>query len=176
MAPPRTHVRTMRGNGRLDASTLTVGVLFDSYETHVTPTKGISARKHDHRALEMVREYFGAHRAVASLDRRDWDGFIRDRRAGRIRPAGVKEAQAVRNWVVEQDLRLLLAVPHLILVWLLGVAWLVTSIVAWFAIVLNGEYPKGLYEFAVGVLRWSSNVEAYLLLLHDEYPPFTLHP
>jgi integrase len=101
---------TLRGGGRLDASRPSVGVLFDSYETHVTPTKGLSARKHDHRALEMMREYFGAHRAVASLDRRDWDGFIRDWRAGRARPAGVNEARMVRSRAVEQDLRLLLAV------------------------------------------------------------------
>jgi hypothetical protein len=76
----------------------------------VTPTKGVSARKHDRRALEMMRRYFGAHRPVASLDRRDWDGFIRDRRAGTIRPAGVDRPRPVRSRAIEQDLRLLLAV------------------------------------------------------------------
>ena len=70
--------------------------------------------------------------------------------------------------------RVILAVPHLVIVWLLGVAWFVTSVFAWFAILLTGKYPPGLYEFSVGVLRWSTNVEAYLLLLHDQYPPFTL--
>lgn len=103
---------TLRGTGRMDAASLTVGLLFDSYETHVTPTKGVSARKHDGRALEMMRRYFGQHRPVASLDRRDWDGFIRDRRAGRIRPAGVHDARPVRSRAVEQDLRLLLAVMN----------------------------------------------------------------
>ncbi len=82
----------LRVNGRTEGPELTVGLLFDSYEEHVTPTKGLSARKHDRRALEMFRRYFGAHRPVAGLDRRDWDGFIRDRRAGRIRPAGVRRA------------------------------------------------------------------------------------
>jgi hypothetical protein len=72
--------------------------------------------------------------------------------------------------------RILLAVPHLIAIWFLGIAWLVTSVIAWFAILFTGNYPAGLYEFAVGVLRWSTNVEAYLLLLHDEYPPFSLAP
>ena len=62
------------------------------------------------RALEMIRRHFGAHRPVAGLDRRDWDGFIRDRRAGRVRPAGVKEGRPVKARAVEQDLRLLLAV------------------------------------------------------------------
>ena len=58
----------------------------------------------------MFRRYFGAHRPVAGLDRRDWDGFIGDRRAGRVRPAGVKEGRPVRAPAVEQDLRLLPAV------------------------------------------------------------------
>ena len=70
--------------------------------------------------------------------------------------------------------RILLALPHLVMVWILGVAWLLTSVVAWFAILLTGRYPQALYEFAIGVLRWSTNVEAYLLLLHDEFPPFSL--
>jgi hypothetical protein len=51
-----------------------------------------------------------------------------------------------------------------------------TSIVAWFAILFTGRYPAGLYEFAVGVLCWDLRVEAYILLMRDEYPPFTLAP
>ena len=51
-----------------------------------------------------------------------------------------------------------------------------TSIVAWFAILFTGRYPAGLYEFAVGVLRWDMRVEAYLLLMRDEYPPFSMQP
>jgi Domain of unknown function (DUF4389) len=70
--------------------------------------------------------------------------------------------------------RLVLAIPHLLCVWLLGVAWCVATMVAWFAILLTGRYPEGLYPFSVGVLRWNTRVEAYLLLLHDEYPPFSL--
>lgn len=101
---------TLRGTGRSQAPALTVGALFDNYEAHVTPSKGASAAKHDKRALELVRRYLGAHRPVESLDRRDWDGFIRDRRAGRLRPAGIEEPKAVKNRAVEQDLRLLLAV------------------------------------------------------------------
>ena len=70
--------------------------------------------------------------------------------------------------------RLILAIPHLICVWVLGVAWFVSTVVAWCAILLTGRYPRGLYPFAVGVLRWNTRVEAYLLLLHDDYPPFSL--
>lgn len=70
--------------------------------------------------------------------------------------------------------RPILAIPHFIAVWALGFAWGVTTIIAWFAILFTGEYPRGLYEFALGAFRWTTRVEAYLLLLTDEYPPFTL--
>jgi hypothetical protein len=56
----------------------------------------------------------------------------------------------------------------------LDVAWALSTLVAWFAILLTGRYPEPLYHFAVRVLRWNVRVEAYLLLLHDEYPPFSL--
>jgi hypothetical protein len=70
--------------------------------------------------------------------------------------------------------RLILAIPQLIVIWALGIAWLLTTIVAWFSILLTDRYPAGLYNFGVGVLRWNTRVEAYLLLLHDQYPPFSL--
>ena len=70
--------------------------------------------------------------------------------------------------------RLILAIPHLLAVWVLGIAWFFTTIVAWFAILITGRYPKGLYDFSVGVLRWNTRVEAYLLRLDDAYPPFSL--
>ena len=70
--------------------------------------------------------------------------------------------------------RPILAIPHLLVIWLLGIAWGVTTLIAWFAILFTGRYPRGLYEFSLGALRWTTRVEAYLLLLTDEYPPFTL--
>lgn len=70
--------------------------------------------------------------------------------------------------------RIFLAIPQVLVVWILSIAWALTSIVAWFAILITGAYPEGLYEFGVGVLRWNTRVEAYLLLLRDEYPPFSL--
>ena len=69
--------------------------------------------------------------------------------------------------------RLILIIPHLIVVGLLTLAWWITTMVAWFAILFTGNYPQGLYDFGVGVLRWFIRVEAYLLLLVDEYPPFS---
>jgi hypothetical protein len=70
--------------------------------------------------------------------------------------------------------RLILAIPHFIVLIFVMLAWALTTIVAWFAILFTGTYPLGLYEFAVGALRWLLRVQAYLLLLVDDYPPFSL--
>ena len=70
--------------------------------------------------------------------------------------------------------RIFLALPHIFLLWMLGVAWAVTTAVAWVVILFTGRYPETLYGFALGVLAWTARVECYLLLLRDEYPPFTL--
>jgi hypothetical protein len=71
-------------------------------------------------------------------------------------------------------LRLLLAVPRFVVLVFVLAAWGVTTIAAWFIILFTGTYPRGLYEFGVGALRWRLRVDAYLLLLVDEYPPFSL--
>ena len=71
-------------------------------------------------------------------------------------------------------LRLLFAVPHLGVLFLLLLAWFATTVIAWFAILFTGSYPAAMYGFGVGVMRWALRVEAYLLLLVDEYPPFSL--
>jgi hypothetical protein len=69
----------------------------------------------------------------------------------------------------------LLAIPHWIVLVFLGIASLVCVIIAWFAILFTGRYPKGLFDFVVGVMRWGFRVEAYaLLLVTDKYPPFSL--
>ncbi len=70
--------------------------------------------------------------------------------------------------------RPLLALPHLIVLMVLTLFWAFTTAVAWVWILLSGRFPQPLYGFALGVLAWSGRVEAYVLLLRDEYPPFTL--
>lgn len=70
--------------------------------------------------------------------------------------------------------RCLLALPHLFVLWLLSIAWAFTTAIAWIAILLTGRFPEVLYGFGIGVLAWDTRVEAYMLLLRDEYPPFTL--
>jgi hypothetical protein len=71
-------------------------------------------------------------------------------------------------------LRPVLVIPHIVVLWVLGIAWAVTTLIAWGSILILARYPHNLYTFGVGVLRWSSRVEAYILLLRDEYPPFSL--
>jgi hypothetical protein len=71
----------------------------------------------------------------------------------------------------------LLAIPHYIVLAFLGLAALVSVVVAWFAILFTGRYPRALFEFVVGVGRWALRVSAYAFLLTtDRYPPFTLSP
>ncbi|MBD3224221.1 MAG: DUF4389 domain-containing protein [Caldithrix sp.] len=71
----------------------------------------------------------------------------------------------------------LLAIPHLIVLVLLTVAVLFVTIVTWFIILFTGSYPKMMFDFVVGYMRWFFRVEAYAFLLTtDRYPPFRLSP
>jgi hypothetical protein len=71
-------------------------------------------------------------------------------------------------------LRIFYLIPHIIVLFFLSIAWSITTIIAWFAILFTGNYPRGLYDFGIGVFRWSIRVETYALLMRDEYPPFSL--
>jgi hypothetical protein len=75
---------------------------------------------------------------------------------------------------VSVGFRLLLALPQLVVVALLGVLWVPMTIVAWVSIVVAGRVPEALYAFSAGMLRWTTRVEGYMLLLYDDYPPFSL--
>ena len=71
----------------------------------------------------------------------------------------------------------LLAIPHFIVLFLLAILAFFAVIGAWFAILFTGTYPRGLFDFVVGVFRWGLRVEAYAILLTtDRYPPFRLAP
>ena len=68
-----------------------------------------------------------------------------------------------------------LAIPHYIVLIFLVVASVFAVIGAWFAILFTGRYPRGLFNFVEGVMRWGLRVEAYsMLLITDKYPPFRL--
>jgi hypothetical protein len=85
---------------------------------------------------------------------------------------------------VERDLnrwlplvKWLLAIPHIIVLVFLNIAAVVVVIVSWVAILITGRYPRGLFDFVEGVIRWNNRVVAYaLVLVTDDYPPFRLAP
>lgn len=82
-------------------------------------------------------------------------------------PAGPRDRLTVA-------LRFLLAFPHFIVLTFVMLGWCVATVVAWFAILFTGAYPPGLVNFSAGALRWRLRVEAYVLLMVDPYPPFSL--
>ena len=70
-----------------------------------------------------------------------------------------------------------LVIPHYIVLFFLWIGAVVCVVIAWFAILFTGKYPKSLFNYVVGVQRWSLRVEAYaILLVTDQYPPFALQP
>ena len=69
----------------------------------------------------------------------------------------------------------LLAIPHYIVLAFLYLAVLFMLIVAWFAILFTGRYPRGIFDFVEGVIRWHNRVVGYaFILVTDRYPPFSL--
>jgi hypothetical protein len=69
----------------------------------------------------------------------------------------------------------LLAIPHYIVLVFLWIAAVVCVILSWFAILFTGRYPRGLFDFVLGVFRWTNRVIAYaFILVTDQYPPFRL--
>jgi hypothetical protein len=83
------------------------------------------------------------------------------------------DARQLNQWL--PLVKWLLAIPHYIVLFFLGIGAVVAVIIAWFSIVFTGRYPRGLFDFVVGVMRWSNRVTGYaLVLVTDEYPPFSL--
>jgi hypothetical protein len=70
-----------------------------------------------------------------------------------------------------------LAIPHYVVLFFLWIGAVVSIVVAWFAILFTGRYPRGLFDYLVGVGRWENRVVAYaFLMVTDRYPPFRLRP
>jgi len=83
------------------------------------------------------------------------------------------DARQLNRWL--PLVKWFLAIPHYVVLFFLGLGVVIAVIAAWFAILLTGAYPRGLFGFVVGVLRWSNRVNGYAFtLVTDQYPPFRL--
>ena len=67
----------------------------------------------------------------------------------------------------------LLAIPHIAILYGLLIAWEAVTFIAFFAILFTKKYPRELFNFSVNVYRWQANVTSYVMLMRDEYPPFS---
>ncbi|TMF99337.1 MAG: DUF4389 domain-containing protein [Chloroflexi bacterium] len=83
------------------------------------------------------------------------------------------DARQLNQWL--PLVKWLLAIPHYIVLFFLAIGAIVAVIIAWFAVLFTGRYPRGLFDFVVGVMRWSNRVTGYAFtLVTDQYPPFSL--
>ncbi len=83
--------------------------------------------------------------------------------------------QGLNRWL--PLVKWLLAIPHYIVLAFLWIAAVISVVIAWFAILFTGRYPRGLFNFVLGVFRWTNRVVGYaFILVTDEYPPFRLDP
>ena len=94
------------GKAEAEAEPLTLERLFEIYGEEVTPTKAKRTQERDRVAMRMFLDFLGPHRRPETLSQRDWDRFIRERRAGRVGPSG----KPVSNRMIECDLRFLVAI------------------------------------------------------------------
>ncbi len=87
-------------------------------------------------------------------------------------PIHFSVVQAERRSRLTTFFRLLLVIPHLVVVALFAIGAFFVAILAWFAILFTGRYPRGLFEFQVQFLRYAAQVNCYVYLVSDPFPPF----
>lgn len=83
--------------------------------------------------------------------------------------------QGLNRWL--PLIKWLLAIPHYVVLFFLWIGAFFAAIAAWFAILFTGRYPRGLFDYIEGVIRWHNRVVGYMfILITDRYPPFQLRP
>jgi hypothetical protein len=83
------------------------------------------------------------------------------------------DARQMNRWL--PLVKWILALPHYFVLFFLGLGVIFAVVAAWFAILFTGSYPRSLFDYVVGVLRWTNRVNAYAFsLVTDQYPPFSL--
>src|SRR5690606_6040408 len=91
----------------------------------------------------------------------------------RVSTTATLDEAALTRWM--PLVKWFLAIPHYIVLLFLILAVMVVLVLAWFIILITGRFPRGMFDFVVGVMRWGWRVNAYLSLLStDRYPPFSL--
>jgi hypothetical protein len=65
------------------------------------------------------------------------------------------------------------SIPHFVILFFLAFSLVPVTLIAWFAILFTGRFPQGLHGYVAGILRWGARVQAYVLSLTDEFPPFS---
>ena len=84
------------------------------------------------------------------------------------------DARQMNRWL--PLVKWMLAIPHYFVLLFLGLGAILAIIAAWFAILFTGTYPRSLFDYVVGVLRWTNRVNGYAFtLITDQYPPFSLN-
>jgi Domain of unknown function (DUF4389) len=104
------------------------------------------------------------------------DGYpSTDERQGVRLDVPYPDATRLNRWL--PLVKWLLAIPHYIVLFFLYIGALFAVIAAWFAILFTGRFPRGIFDYLVGVGRWTNRVVAYsVILVTDAYPPFSLEP
>src|SRR3989441_1088240 len=109
--------------------------------------------------------------AYVGVLRDEYPPFVWDRAPYPI-AYGVEYPERLSRWLI--FVKWLLLVPNYVALLALWVAATAVWVVGWFAILFTEQFPRGMFDFLVGVARWSYRVTAYFYLLRDEYPPFSL--
>src|SRR5690606_26691964 len=92
-----------------------------------------------------------------------------------VRLTGMGQVENRNRLTTFWPIRYILAIPHLIVLYILGIVATVVAIIAWVAALITGSVPAGLHNLLAGYVRWSIRVNTYVLLLTDDYPPFSLN-
>jgi hypothetical protein len=83
------------------------------------------------------------------------------------------DAEKLNRWL--PLVKWFLAIPHIVVLCFLWIAAIVVIIIVWFAILFTGKYPRGMFDFLLGVMRWGFRVMCYaMIMITDKYPPFAL--
>ncbi|MGE3076554.1 MAG: DUF4389 domain-containing protein [Dehalococcoidia bacterium] len=89
-------------------------------------------------------------------------------------PFGLEVNEAAPQSRLTVLFRLFMVIPHVIILYFLGLAQSIVTLIAWLAILFTGKYPSGLLQFSTNVLHWSTRVNGYYVLLTGAYPPFAM--